>query len=470
MNTRRFLSCLLLLVLMLGLLPISAAAEKDFPQILADTKKGVIQLYGRGEDATHATAWTGTGFAIGKTGEDSDTFLTNWHCVTGSGEYNLSQVEIWILREGCDIDQYGYPDSAHSVKCEVLKTTTGYPDYAIIRAVTPVQGYKALPLLSSAEVLDGTTVYALGYPGEVSDISNTQYGIDDITATNGIISQHMEFSLADNTLVLLHTAQIAHGNSGGPLITEKGAVVGLNTYGYTDDSARYMAVYIDYAMDGLDELGISYDLYSETPAAEESEATAGTEESSTEGTEKGKDKEDKNEDDNEDEGSSSLAVWGCVILAVVVISIAGILHHNKQQEQARQAAAAQARHRQEAEAQRQAAEAQRRQAEAQQQRQEAFAGQQFQLRCWNGRIVPVGTGTTIGRDPTCTIVLPENAPGVSRLHCRLDVQGNQLILTDVGSSYGTLIHGKRIPANTPVALKTGSSFCLASERFCFTVC
>lgn len=438
-RNKRLISCLLVLVLAVSLLPLSASAEKDFTQVLAETKKGVIQLYGRGENASQASAWTGTGFAIGKTGEDSDTFLTNWHCVTGSGEYDLSETEIWILQEGCQIDKYGYPESGRSIRCEVLKTTTGYPDYAIIRSTTKVEGYKALPLLSSEDVADGATVYALGYPGEVSDISASQYGIDDITATNGIISQHLEFSAAGNTLVLLHTAQIAHGNSGGPLITADGAVVGLNTYSYTDDSSRYMAVYIDYAMEGLDDLGISYSLYSEdTDLLDDLLSWV-------------------------EEHAAAVLLCGILVLAGVLAAVLVV-----SQKQKAEKARLEAQHRQE---EQRRLEEQRRMEESR--RQEHFRQAQqptFHLRCWNGRLVPIGDTATLGRDPGNTIVLPPDARGVSRSHCRLDIRNGQLILTDVGSSQGTLIHGKRIPIHTPVALRPGSSFCLGSEQYSFTVC
>lgn len=453
---KRLITCLLVLILAFSLLPVSASAERDFSEVLAETKQGVIQLYGRGESGWKVSTWTGTGFAIGKTGEDSDTFLTNWHCVTASGKYDLSQTEIWILQEGCEIDRSGYPDPDRSFTCEVLKTTTGYPDYAIIRATETISGYKALPLLSSQEIPDGATVYALGYPGEVKDISNSKYGIDDITATNGIISQHMQFSEADNTWVLLHTALIAHGNSGGPLISSDGAVIGLNTYGVTQENTRYMAVYIDYAMEGLDELGIPYDLY-------------GQETQVTETTSPEEEAEEKNEDKEDEENSNlTLIIAAACIVAVALVAAAVVLvqRNKRQQEQARLEAQRreEALRRQQEEQRRQ--EQRRRQEEQRRQTQMAA----FRLRCWDGRVVPIGVSTTLGRDPGNSIVLPQNAAGVSRIHCRLEVQGNQLFLVDAGSTYGTLLQGRRIPPQTPIALRPGATFCLASETYSFTLC
>ena len=79
-----------------------------------------------------------------------------------------------------------------------------------------------------------------------------------------------------------------------------------------------------------------------------------------------------------------------------------------------------------------------------------------------------GTTTMIGRDPSCQICLPADTKGISRRHCQLVIQGNDLILTDLGSTYGTFIHEKQVPPNTPVKLHTGSYFCLggpSSNKF-----
>ena len=467
--------------LLLCAFPVGASAESDFPTVLAEAKKGVVQIYGVGESGIYISSWIGTGFAVGEEGTDSNVFLTNWHVVTSSGEYELDKVRIWILQENCEISESTLePDPNNSIECEVLKTTTGYPDYAIIRATEPVSGYKPLKLLSSEAVPDGLTVYALGYPAIVGQASASHYGIDDITSTNGIISQHMQYGLAENTWVLMHTAQISGGNSGGPLITEEGAVVGLNTYGFGESGGemnRYCAVYIDYAMEGLDELGLPYEVHGE-------QASADSTESSGDGEQHEETTPDDKDDEEEDDKLIILLAAGGAVLLIGAVVVFIILKRKKEEQEAlrrqeeyrrRQE---EERRRQEAEERRQAEarrqEEERRQAEARRQAEERNRRAQevkAQLQLNGGTIYPVrASGCVIGREPDCSIVLPSNAPGVSRHHCKLEFREGQLLLIDTNSSHGTYIHGKRIPANTPVILKPGSSFCLGSEACKFTVC
>lgn len=438
---RKFLPWLMAMVLLLTILPMPAAAEKDFTAVLAEVKKGVAQIYGLGDDGRTLSSWVGTGFAIGKEGKDSDTFLTNWHVVTGNGEYTQAQVRIWILQENCTIDSTtGEPDPERSIACKVLKTTTGYPDYAIIQATESISGYKALTMLSSEDVQDGTTVYALGYPAVVGSASASHYGVDDITSTNGIVSQHMQYAPAGNTWVLMHTAQISGGNSGGPLITEDGAVVGLNTYGFGESSEslnRYCAVYIDYAIEGLEELNIPFDLYG---------------------------KESSGSEEKDADKLLILAVGGTLLVMAAGLVCYFLLKRKKMRELERQRQEESRRR----EVERRRQEEERRRLEEQRRREEATKAT---LRMNGGRVYPVrAAGGTMGRDKSCIVILPENAAGVSRVHCQLEFRGEQLVLTDLNSSYGTIIHGKRIPPNTPVALKTGSSFSLGSEKYTFTVC
>ena len=112
-----------------------------------------------------------------------------------------------------------------------------------------------MAIKSSKDIQQGEAVVALGCP-TIVDAQSLSVGSNDITATTGAVARHMVMASAGNTSVILHTAVISGGNSGGPLIDEKGNVVGLNTYGIVENYA--CAIYSDYIMQILDELSIPY--------------------------------------------------------------------------------------------------------------------------------------------------------------------------------------------------------------------
>jgi len=48
----------------------------------------------------------------------------------------------------------------------------------------------------------------------------------------------------------------------------------------------------------------------------------------------------------------------------------------------------------------------------------------------------------VGRDETCDVRI--NAPSVSREHCAIEQQGEELVLRDLGSTGGTFVDGDRV--------------------------
>ncbi|MFL9840782.1 trypsin-like peptidase domain-containing protein [Sphingomonas sp. ST-64] len=88
-----------------------------------------------------------------------------------------------------------------------------------------------LPALTfySGPVNEGDSMIALGYPGNV-DLATARSAADFITPLTPIRSQGVFSGRRDlqGVKVLLHTAGIARGNSGGPLLDQCGRVLGVN--------------------------------------------------------------------------------------------------------------------------------------------------------------------------------------------------------------------------------------------------
>ena len=280
-----FFAALTLCVSML-LIPVTAQAASEINY--QEAKKGVVRIYYVDSFDNPTTDWSGSGFGIGKIGKETDIFVTNRHVVFDENTGKIVDTVYIPIEDGAIqfiYDGMGYFDHVNVdwdrvVRCKVLYPTDddpAFPDIAILQAERPVEGRIALPLKSSFEVEDGTQIYAIGYPGssdltegfreeEQSYVEDYKASIASSTITNGIVARSTRFFSANDTYVFHHTAHINHGNSGGPLVLSDGTVVGVNTYGITyEDSSvsEYsLAVYIDYAMNKLDELGIEYNVTS----------------------------------------------------------------------------------------------------------------------------------------------------------------------------------------------------------------
>ena len=67
----------------------------------------------------------------------------------------------------------------------------------------------------------------------------------------------------------------------------------------------------------------------------------------------------------------------------------------------------------------------------------------------------------MGTDPgKCHIVFPKGTPGVSRVHARIWASNGEIVVMDMGSTYGTTIDGKRLAQGCAYRLRPGSLLCL----------
>ena len=87
-----------------------------------------------------------------------------------------------------------------------------------------------------------------------------------------------------------------------------------------------------------------------------------------------------------------------------------------------------------------------------------------------GRQVPVNGRVAVGRGSECAVRFPEGTGGVSRLHCELAVNGGNLYIRDLGSTYGTYVNGNiRLSPNQVMAVRPGDRIFIGSGSQVLTV-
>lgn len=77
-----------------------------------------------------------------------------------------------------------------------------------------------------------------------------------------------------------------------------------------------------------------------------------------------------------------------------------------------------------------------------------------------GKTYPLRGSTVMGRHSECHICV--NADGISRKHVQIDAEADGLVVTDLGSSNGTYINGKKIDKSE---IKVGDELKLDNIRF-----
>ena len=155
--------------------------------------KEVIEKY-KGIIVQIATPYsTGTGFLL----EQYDIIITNEHVVR-----NNKTVIVYGKHFEKQLTDVFFLDKKH--------------DLAFLKMPSAIQSLK-VELGEKDKLTEGDKVVAIGHP----------YGLK-YTATQGIVSN--TYHLVDEIVFIQHDAALNPGNSGGPLINEKGEIVGINTF------------------------------------------------------------------------------------------------------------------------------------------------------------------------------------------------------------------------------------------------
>ena len=212
---------------------VTAVAE-DAVQTLQDVRSAVIRIEAEGsfdypgEGTQYNEGSSGTGFFISPDG----IAVTNNHVVTGAAFLQV------------------YVDGEDEPRNAKILGVSECSDLAVIDV--DGDGFEYLSWYTD-DLAVGTDVYAAGFP----------LGDHEYTLLDGIVSKEKadgESSWASVDTVIEHTSDILPGNSGGPLVSEDGLVIGVNYAG--DSEGQAFAIGYDEVNNVLPQLQTGEDVTS----------------------------------------------------------------------------------------------------------------------------------------------------------------------------------------------------------------
>ena len=159
---------------------------------------------------------------------------------TGTGFY-VSQYDLIVTNEHVVRDNKQVVIDGETFSKQLVDVLYLDPKYDLAFLSSP-QGHamKGIAMEAPADISEGDSVIAIGHP----------YGLK-FGATQGIISNllHKE----NDVHFIQHDAALNPGNSGGPLISKSGDLVGINTFIIRDGNSIGFSLPLDYLLDTFKE-------------------------------------------------------------------------------------------------------------------------------------------------------------------------------------------------------------------------
>lgn len=422
---KRKITAIVLAVFLLACMLLSGCAkEKSFTH--QDAKNGVARVHCvvKTQSGQALFGGWGTGFFVGKEGENPEYLITNHHVVDDYLNYGSGEWLTMNLKDGSSVALKAYLDIYFDEETSVQGYVVAYnenADVAILRLDSPTDQRISLKLRKPTNDMVGTTVYGIGFPG-LSDNATfdavSRSGFNDMTVTSGTISRLLTSS-GSGTRRIQTDMVIQHGNSGGPMVNEAGEVVGINSWGIpgSDQEQNYYACDISEAILLLNRNGIPFTLA------------------------------------EDEEESNNLPLYIGIAATVVVILAIVVIVFLKKKKADKSASS---------------------NTPCTPPANPEDSG--FRLQCTGGALsgkrVMIRKRDTIviGRNPSeCNVIYP-NTPGISGKHCAVWYEGGKILLKDLGSSHGTFVQpGMRLAANQTMELHVGDSFYLGTPQECFVI-
>lgn len=317
--------------------PVTASAETTDAVETAANGVIYVETYYDSPDMSFPIT-CGTGFLV-----NDEYFITCNHVIDIASNEDLVAAIEYIT--GDDFEEDYVKIRSYSTGNTVVEATLYVPskdfDYAICKLTSSgFQNRNSLTIGSAESVGRMDEVYALGYPADVTELTK-----DDRVATYTPSTVSITPGSVTNTNVVLEEvsgtliesqAQITSGSSGGPLVNNKGEVVGIARSGIIDSDGNmtYYYVKIDEVAETLTNFGIDFTSAGSSPIDSESDSDPDSDPTPTETTTTAvtttttgghegiidsSDDSSKSNDDNDDKDNTTTIIIICVIAAAVLI-------------------------------------------------------------------------------------------------------------------------------------------------------
>ena len=392
-------------LLVLGLLMAGVASAEDFSATVARVDGSIGRVIAERADG-HGIS-LGSGFVVAHNPDGSIAMITNRHVIAGS-----------------DTTAVGFLQGGEVALYEARRVQVSRElDLALLELVHLEGPDRPPPVIAIAEatVRKAQSVAAIGFPG-VSDervVEADDQALFESTFTLGTVSKVFTGAWERDTgplEVVQHSASINPGSSGGPLIDVCGNVVGVNTQravdtGHGAPAGTFWASSSAAVIAFLDSAGVAYS------RAAPCVATGG------------------------EAATGPVAARSSLLLPLAVLAGCGFLaaglviwsRTGQPMPPSRAAVPSRA----------------------------SAAGVEIEVAGWQGvlrhAVSPdrLGAGLTVGRGERAGLRLDDAQ--LSREHMRLDLRARRLTVTDLGSTNGTRVDGRRLRPHEAVPINSAST-------------
>jgi len=225
---------------------INSINKKDLIQVTRGAGAEIYRKYAKAVPIVYDVPLTGygSGIIINKDGE----VITNYHVIEG-----LKNIWVYLKPDGHLNLGQNYSRRVKLINVDVRR------DLAHLKIIAPPSDLTFVKLGSNSKIEIAEEVHAIGHPSE-----------QVWTYTKGIVSQvrpnykwNIEGREYQATVIQTQTP-LNPGNSGGPLFSEDGYVIGINTWNVSNTEGIHFAVSVDEIKQ----------FYSESPSNRESKLHA----------------------------------------------------------------------------------------------------------------------------------------------------------------------------------------------------